>query len=43
MIIDFKDLTPTRRSLQTLKDIKNDIIGNDKQAYFDKGLIETVI
>lgn len=29
--------------MQTLKEIKNDLIGNDKKAYFDKGLIETIV
>lgn len=43
MVIEFKDLTPSIQSLQTLKEIKNDLIGNDKKAYFDKGLIETIV
>ena len=43
MHIDFKNLEPHRHHLQTFKDIKNDLIGNEKQAYFDKGLIEQVI
>lgn len=30
MVIEFQDLTPTRQTLQKLKDIKNDLIGNDK-------------
>ena len=26
-----------------MRDIKNDLIGNDKKVYFNKGLIETVV
>lgn len=43
MLIDFSDLAPTRDHLQTLKDIKNELIGNEKQPYFDRGLIETIV
>ena len=40
MIIEFS--SPANR-LQNLRDIKNDLIGNDKKVYFNKGLIETVV
>lgn len=43
MIIQFKHLKPSRENLQTFKDIKNELIGNEKQSYFDNGLIETII
>ena len=43
MLIDFTDITPTRQHLQKLKDIKHELIGNEKRPYFDKGLIETIM
>ena len=43
MLIDFSGLTPSRQSLQTLKEIKHELIGNDKQAYFEKGLIDSIM
>ena len=42
-IIEFKALEPSRRNLTAFQDIKNDIIGSEKQAYFDSGLIETFV
>jgi uncharacterized protein YeeX (DUF496 family) len=40
MIIEFS--SPENR-LQNLRDIKNDLIGNEKKVYFNRGLIETVV
>jgi hypothetical protein len=42
MLIDFSNLTCDRESLSTLQDIKQDLIGGEKMAYFEKGLIETI-
>jgi hypothetical protein len=40
MIIEFS--SPANQ-LKIFRDIKNDLIGNDKKVYFNKGLIETVV
>lgn len=36
------DLSDSNR-LQSLRNLKHALIGNDKQAYFDRGVIEVVV
>lgn len=43
MLVDFQNLTKGRESLNTLQAIKQDLIGGEKQAYFDRGLMETIL
>ena len=43
MLIDFSQLSAGRQSHETLREIKNELIGNEKQAYYDKGLLETIM
>ena len=43
MLVDFRATSDGTILLATLKAIKQDLIGGDKKAYYDKGLIETVV
>lgn len=40
MLYEFSE---SEDKIESLRAIKNDLIGNDKKAYFNKGLIETVV
>ena len=44
MMVDFSQSDANQKlPLATLKALKQDLIGGDKQAYYDKGLLQIVI